>query len=89
MGSIDNYVFRATLASFAAVRVGLTMATWMARVVRGIDPMIGRGGTIVATCLGFTCPGFISMMIRPLALMQAISKSNARVLRLLGRPATA
>jgi hypothetical protein len=80
MGSIDKYIFRATLASCAPVPVSLTTVTWIAGVVRGT---VGQGRMIVAYL------GFISMGIRPRALMQAISEPNARLLRLVGRAATA
>jgi hypothetical protein len=83
MGSIDKYIFRATLASCAPVPVSLTTVTWIARAMRGTDPMIGQGPMIAAYL------GFISMAIRPRALLQAISEPNARLPRLVGRPATA
>jgi hypothetical protein len=83
MGSIDKYIFRATLASWAPVPVSLRTVTWIAQAMRGIDPMIGQGPMIVAYL------GFISMAIRPRAPMQAISEQNARLPRLVGRPATA
>lgn len=53
MGSIDRYIFRTTLASFALVLVSLTGVIWITQALRGIDLMTSQGQTIV-TFLGFT-----------------------------------
>ena len=39
MGSIDRYIFRTTLASFALVLVSLTGVIWITQALRGIDLM--------------------------------------------------
>ena len=47
MGSIDKYIFRTTLASFALVLVSLTGVIWITQALRGIDLMTSQGQTIV------------------------------------------
>ena len=74
MGSIDRYIFRTTLASFALVLVSLTGVIWITQALRGIDLMTSQGQTIV-TFLGLTSlviPGLV-LIISPIALMIAIS----------------
>jgi lipopolysaccharide export system permease protein len=74
MGSIDKYIFRTTLASFALVLVSLTGVIWITQALRGIDLMTSQGQTIV-TFLGITSlviPALI-LVIAPIALMIAIS----------------
>src|SRR3981081_2024224 len=74
MGSIDKYIFRTTLASFALVLVSLTGVIWITQALRGIDLMTSQGQTIV-TFLGITSlviPALI-LIIAPIALMIAIS----------------
>ena len=53
MGSIDSYIFRTTLASFALVLVSLTGVIWITQALRGIDLMTSQGQTIL-TFLGIT-----------------------------------
>src|SRR3569623_62936 len=53
MGSIDRYIFRTTLASFALVLVSLTGVIWITQALRGIDLMTSQGQTIL-TFLGIT-----------------------------------
>src|ERR1700744_3417846 len=53
MGSIDKYIFRTTLGSFAVVLVSLTGVIWITQALRGIDLMTSQGQTIL-TFLGFT-----------------------------------
>ena len=53
MGSIDKYIFRTTLASFALVLVSLTGVIWITQALRGIDLMTSQGQTIL-TFLGVT-----------------------------------
>src|SRR6478736_5940531 len=48
MGSIDRYIFRTTLASFALVLVSLTGVIWITQALRGIDLMTSQGQTIIA-----------------------------------------
>src|SRR6201990_3643648 len=74
MGSIDKYIFRTTLASFALVLVSLTGVIWITQALRGIDLMTSQGQTIV-TFLGLTSlviPALI-LIIAPVALMIAVS----------------
>src|SRR5256714_5034591 len=74
MGSIDRYIFRTTLASFALVLVSLTGVIWITQALRGIDLMTSQGQTIL-TFLGITGrvnPARI-LIISPSALMIAIS----------------
>src|SRR6201990_478655 len=70
MGSIDKYIFRTTLASFALVLVSLTGAIWITQALRGIDLMTSHGETIV-TFLGLTSlviPALV-LIVAPVALM--------------------
>src|SRR5215469_6736122 len=74
MGSIDRYIFRTTLASFAMVLVSLTGVIWITQALRGIDLMTSQGQTIL-TFLGITSlviPALV-LIISPIALMIAIS----------------
>jgi lipopolysaccharide export system permease protein len=74
MGSIDKYIFRTTLASFALVLVSLTGVIWITQALRGIDLMTSQGQTII-TFLGITglvIPALV-LIISPIALMIAIS----------------
>ena len=74
MGSIDKYIFRTTLASFALVLVSLTGVIWITQALRGIDLMTSQGQTIL-TFLGVTSlviPALV-LIISPIALMIAIA----------------
>ena len=74
MGSIDKYIFKTTLASFALVLVSLTGVIWITQALRGIDLMTSQGQTII-TFLGITglvIPALV-LIIAPIALMIAIS----------------
>ncbi len=74
MGSIDKYIFRTTLVSFAVVLVSLTGVIWITQALRGIDLMTSQGQTIL-TFLGITSlviPALV-LIISPIALMIAIS----------------
>jgi lipopolysaccharide export system permease protein len=74
MGSIDRYIFRTTLASFALVLVSLTGVIWITQALRGIDLMTSQGQTIL-TFLGLTSlviPA-LALIIAPIALMIAVS----------------
>lgn len=74
MGSIDRYIFRTTLASFAVVLVSLTGVIWITQALRGIDLMTSQGQTIM-TFLGITSliiPALV-LIISPIALMISIS----------------
>jgi lipopolysaccharide export system permease protein len=74
MGSIDRYIFRTTLASFAVVLISLTGVIWITQALRGIDLMTSQGQTII-TFLGITSlviPALV-LIIAPIALMIAVS----------------
>ncbi|MGJ4928277.1 LPS export ABC transporter permease LptF [Bradyrhizobium sp. HKCCYLS2038] len=74
MGSIDRYIFRTTLASFAVVLVSLTGVIWITQALRGIDLMTSQGQTIL-TFLGITglvIPSLLGV-IAPIALMISVS----------------
>src|SRR6202045_2445259 len=74
MGSIDKYIFRTTLASFALVLVSLTGVIWITQALRGLGLMTSQGQTIL-TFLGVTSlviPALV-LIISPIALMIAIS----------------
>jgi lipopolysaccharide export system permease protein len=74
MGSIDRYIFRTTLASFAVVLVSLTGVIWITQALRGIDLMTSQGQTIL-TFLGITSlviPS-LALIIAPIALMISVS----------------
>ncbi|MBI5262816.1 MAG: LPS export ABC transporter permease LptF [Bradyrhizobium sp.] len=74
MGSIDRYIFRTTLGSFALILVSLTGVIWITQALRGIDLMTSQGQTIL-TFLGITAlviPALV-LIISPIALMIAIS----------------
>jgi lipopolysaccharide export system permease protein len=74
MGSIDKYIFRTTLGSFAVVLVSLTGVIWITQALRGIDLMTSQGQTIL-TFLGITSlviPALV-LIIAPIALMISIS----------------
>ena len=74
MGSIDRYIFRTTLASFAVVLISLTGVIWITQALRGIDLMTSQGQTIL-TFLGVTSliiPALV-LIIAPIALMISIS----------------
>jgi len=74
MGSIDRYIFRTTLASFAVVLISLTGVIWITQALRGIDLMTSQGQTIL-TFLGITglvIPSLLGV-IAPIALMISVS----------------
>jgi lipopolysaccharide export system permease protein len=74
MGSIDRYIFRTTLTSFAMVLISLTGVIWITQALRGIDLMTSQGQTIV-TFLGITglvIPSLLGV-IAPIAVMIAVS----------------
>jgi lipopolysaccharide export system permease protein len=74
MGSIDKYIFRTILGSFALVLISLTGVIWITQALRDIDLMTSQGQTIL-TFLGVTSlviPSLLSI-IAPIALMIAVS----------------
>src|ERR1700710_1335939 len=74
MGSIDKYIFRTTLASFALVLVSLTGVIWITQALRGIDLMTSQGQTLI-TFLGIPGLGIPALVLitAPIALMIAVS----------------
>ncbi|QDM17032.1 LPS export ABC transporter permease LptF [Tardiphaga sp. vice352] len=80
MGSIDKYIFRTTLASFALVLVSLTGVIWITQALRGIDLMTSQGQTIL-TFLGVTSLAIpvLVLVIAPIALMIAISHTLTKL----------
>ena len=74
MGSIDRYIFRTILMSFAVVLVSLTGVIWITQALRGIDLMTSQGQTIL-TFLGFTSLAIpvLVLVIAPIALMIAVT----------------
>ncbi len=80
MGSIDRYIFRTTLASFAVVLVSLTGVIWITQALRGIDLMTSQGQTIL-TFLGVTSLAIpvLVLIIAPIALMIAISHTLTKL----------
>src|SRR6201998_1005412 len=74
MGSIDKYIFRTTLGSFALVLVSLTGVSWITQALGGVVLRTSQGQTIL-TFLGVTSlviPALV-LIISPIALMIAIS----------------
>src|SRR6202020_1574568 len=74
MGSIDKYIFRTTLASFALVLVSLTGVIWITQALRQIDLMTSQGQTIVTflSVSSLVIPALV-LIIAPIALMISIS----------------
>jgi lipopolysaccharide export system permease protein len=74
MGSIDKYIFRTTLASFALVLVSLTGVIWITQALRQIDLMTSQGQTIVTflSVSSLVIPALV-LIIAPIALMIAVS----------------
>src|SRR3569833_785197 len=74
MGSIDRYIFRTTLASFAVVLISLTGVIWITQALRDNEHKTSQNQTIL-TFLGITSlviPALI-LVISPIALMISIS----------------
>jgi lipopolysaccharide export system permease protein len=80
MGSIDKYIFRTTLSSFALVLVSLTGVIWITQALRGIDLMTSQGQTIL-TFLGVTSLAIpvLVLIIAPIALMIAVSHTLTKL----------
>lgn len=79
MGSIDSYVLRTVLGSFAVVLISLTGVIWITQALRGIDLMTSQGQTIL-TFLGVTSliiPALV-LVIAPLALVIAVAHTLNR-----------
>lgn len=80
MGSIDRYIFRTTLVSFAVVMGSLTGVIWITQALRGIDLMTSQGQTII-TFLGLTglAVPVLVLVIAPIALMIAVAHTLNRL----------
>lgn len=80
MGSIDRYIFRTVLASFAVVLVSLTGVIWITQALRGIDLMTSQGQTIL-TFLGVTSLAIpvLLLVIAPIALMIAVAHTLTKL----------
>jgi lipopolysaccharide export system permease protein len=80
MDSIDSYIFRTTLASFAVVMASLTGVIWITQALRGIDLMTSQGQTIL-TFLGLTglAVPVLILVIAPIALMIAVAHTLNRL----------
>jgi lipopolysaccharide export system permease protein len=80
MGSVDSYMFRMTLTSFAVVLASLTGVIWITQALRGIDLMTSQGQTIV-TFLGLTglAVPLLLLVIAPIALMIAVTHNLNRL----------
>ncbi|MGO3932539.1 LPS export ABC transporter permease LptF [Rhodopseudomonas pseudopalustris] len=80
MGSIDSYILRTTLTSFAVVLASLTGVIWITQALRGIDLMTSQGQTIV-TFLGLTSMAVpvLVLVIAPIALMIAVAHTLNRL----------
>src|SRR5665647_891617 len=80
MGSIDSYIFRTTMTSFAVVLASLTGVIWITQALRGIDLMTSQGQTIM-TFLGLTglAVPVLVLVIAPIALMIAVSHTLNRL----------
>lgn len=80
MGSIDRYIFRTTLASFALILVSLTGVIWITQALRGIDLMTGQGQSILVFLgvTGLAIP-LLAMIIAPLALLIAVMHTLNRL----------
>ncbi|WP_022723407.1 LPS export ABC transporter permease LptF [Rhodopseudomonas sp. B29] len=80
MGSIDKYIFRTTLTSFAVVMASLTGVIWITQALRGIDLMTSQGQTIL-TFLGLTglAVPVLVLVIAPIALMIAVAHTLNRL----------
>jgi lipopolysaccharide export system permease protein len=74
MGSIDRYIFRATLGSFLVVLVSLTAIFWVTQALRKFDLMTSQQQTLF-TFIRITAMlvPFLVLIIAPIALMIAVA----------------
>jgi lipopolysaccharide export system permease protein len=72
MGSINRYIFRATLGAFVIVLVSLTAVIWVTQALRDIDIMTSQGQTILVFVgiTGLIIP-LLVLVIAPIALLIA------------------
>jgi lipopolysaccharide export system permease protein len=80
MTSIDAYIFKTTLASFAVILGALTGVIWITQALRGIDLMTSQGQT-VAVFLGITglAIPLLVLIIAPIALVIAVGHTLNRL----------
>ena len=80
MVSLDKYIVRTTLKSFALVLVTLTGVIWVTQALREIDLMTSQGQTIL-TFLGLTSLAIpvLLLIIAPIALMIAVSHTLTKL----------
>ena len=74
MGSIGNYIFRATAGAFLVVLISLTAVIWITQALRDIDLITSQGQSALAFIgiTGLIIPQLV-LVIAPLALVIAIS----------------
>jgi lipopolysaccharide export system permease protein len=74
MGSINRYIFRATLGAFLVVLVSLTAVIWVTQALRDIDIMTSQGQTILVFVgiTGLIIP-LLVLVIAPIALLIAVA----------------
>jgi lipopolysaccharide export system permease protein len=80
MTSIDAYIFKTTLTSFAVILGALTGLIWITQALRGIDLMTSQGQTI-AVFVGITglAIPLLILIIAPIALVIAIGHTLNRL----------
>lgn len=80
MASLDRYIVRTTLRSFALVLVTLTGVIWVTQALREIDLMTSQGQTIL-TFLGLTSLAIpvLVLIIAPIALMISVSHTLTKL----------
>jgi lipopolysaccharide export system permease protein len=80
MISLDRYILRTTLISFALVLVTLTGVIWVTQALREIDLMTSQGQTIL-TFLGLTSMAIpvLVLIIAPIALMISVSHTLTKL----------
>lgn len=74
MGSINEYILRATLGAFLIVLVSLTAVIWVTQALRDIDIMTSQGQTILVFVgiTGLIIP-LLVLVIAPIALLIAVA----------------
>ena len=74
MGSINRYIFRATLGAFLVVLVSLTAVIWITQALRDIYIMTSQGQTILVFVgiTGLIIP-LLVLVIAPIALLIAVA----------------
>ncbi len=74
MGSIGNYIFRASGGAFLVVLISLTAVIWITQALRDIDLVTSQGQTAIVfiSITGLIIPQLV-MVIAPLALVIGVS----------------